>query len=275
MEKVIEFVKKNKIAVIIIVLVVVGGILIAVLKNRKDKAEAYTLTSVEELKIKEISKDISPFFDEIEDNESNEIDRYIMFALEYVYDKEGKDTLSLDEMIELISNKFNIDISKEQLENIGITPLMLDKSITYDMLKYSFHINKFELSNQDIAALKIVTYLEQGIKKISNNEFVVTYKKSVVTNPYEILNYYTELNNKSSEPNIDPTTGEIVETTEEPVTYDTTEINKYLRGEEKLSTIKKYINNDNINKVGQDAGTIEVVYIFDGEKILVNEINRK
>ena len=274
MEKVVKFIKENKIAVIVVLLVIVGAILFAVLKKNGKNEEIFELTEVEQLKIKEISQDISPYLEEIEDNESDGLDRYIIFALEYAYDKEAKDTLTVSEMIDLITSKFSVEVDKEKLEEVGITPLMLDKSITYDMLKESFHINKFELSNQDIAALKIVTYLEQDIKKISNNEFSVTYKKAVVTNPYEILNYYTDLNNKNSAPKIDEETGEIIESTEEPVIYDTTEINAYLRGKEKVSTIKKYINLDNINQVGKDEGTIEVIYILDSDKILVKELKK-
>ena len=273
MENIIKFIKKNKIAVILAILVIVGGILLIVFKGKK-KEENFSLSSVEQLKLREISNDIIPYLEEVEDNDSMEIDRYIMFALEYAYDKESKDTLSLTEMKDLINSKFNVNVNEEQLETIGITPLMLDKSITFDMLKKSYHINKFKLSNQDIAALKIVAYIEQDMKKISNTEFSITYKKAVVTNPYEILNYYTDLNNKNSAPQINEENGEIIEKTEEPVIYDTTEINKYLRGEAKVSTIKKYINNDDISKVGEDAGTIEVIYIVDGDHILINKINK-
>lgn len=273
MKSILKFIKKNKVAVILAILVIIAGILLIIFKGNK-KEEALPLSSVEQLKLREISNDIIPYLEEVEDNDSTEIDRYIIFALEYAYDKENKDTLTLTEMKDLINSKFNVDITEEQLETLGITPLMLDKSITFDMLQDSYHINKFKLSNQDVAALKIVTYLEQDMKKISNTEFSITYKKAIVTNPYEILNYYTDLNNKSTAPQINENTGEIIEKTEEPIIYDTTEINKYLRGEEKVSTIKKYITNDNISKVGEDAGTIEVIYVVEGDHILINKINK-
>lgn len=273
MENVLKFIKKNKMAVVVAILVIVGAILLIVFKNDK-KAETFNLSSVEQLKIREISNDIIPYLEEVEDNDSQEIDRYINFALEYAYDKENKDTLSLNELQDLVNSKFNVNVSEEQLETVGITPLMLDKSITFDMLNKSFHINKFKLSNQDIAALKIVTYIEEDMKKISNTEYSVTYKKVVVKNPYEILNYYTDLNNKSTAPKIDEETGEIIESNEEPKRYDTTEINKYLRGEEKVNTIKKYINKDNASKVGEVTSTIEVIYGVNEDKILVNQINK-
>ena len=49
-------------------------------------------------------------------------------------------------------------------------------------------------------------------------------------------------------------------------------IEKYLKGEESKKTIKKYITEDNIAKIGKESGKVKVTYIIKDGNILVNKI---
>ena len=271
MENVVRLIKKHKGIVIGVLVLLVAIITLTIINSNKKTAEQ--LSSVEELKLKEISEKVVPYLEEIENAESNEIDRYINYSLEKVYNEENKTSLTISEMKTIINDIFTIDIKEEQLEEIGITPTMLDKNITYDFSTQTYTMNVIKLSLQDIAAKEIIKYEIDTMEKSGTN-YIVTYKKYLVKNPYEILNYYNDLNNRQNETKIDEETGEVIESKEEKEIYDTKEIMDYLKGNAKLTTIKKHINKDNIGEVGEEVGTIKVTYVVREDKILIDNISK-
>jgi len=87
-------------------------------------------------------------------------------------------------------------------------------------------------------------------KKINSKKFIVKYDRYIVTNPYDVLNYYEKnnINNKDK--------------------YDTSNINKYLNGEGKIKLIKNAINKDK----GKKEGNVEITYIIKDKQLLVDNI---
>ena len=54
--------------------------------------------------------------------------------------------------------------------------------------------------------------------------------------------------------------------------YNTEEIDKYLKGEESKKTIKKYITEKNIGKIGKEEGKVKITYIIRDGDILIDKI---
>ena len=125
---------------------------------------------------------------------------------------------------------------------------MNEKSIIYNSEKNTFSIIKDKKSYAQIASEKIVKYEIDTVKK-KNNKYIIKYNKYVVTNPYEIVNYYNENNE------------------------DTKEINDYLSGNTSKNKILKYINKDNINKIGKKEEEVKITYIIKNNKVLIDDIN--
>ena len=118
----------------------------------------HKLTKLEEIKINEISDKYMSYMDDVEDTTSKDNDRYILYALDYSYYELDKDTLTTGELRKLINSIFNIDIKEQDLINIGITPVMNEKSIIYNSEKNTFSIIKDKKSYAQIASEKIVKY---------------------------------------------------------------------------------------------------------------------
>ena len=272
MNNVINSIKKNKGIVLAICAVIIIGIIIGIIlipKDKKDKKEE--VSSVEKIKLKEISDSIIDCFEDIEDNDSDGLDKYIVYSLERNYKKNEKTSMTTDEMAKELNSIFSKEIKSEDLDNTGISPMMLEKNIVYDFNAKEFTIHTSTKKMSEIAETKIYKYdLNETYKE--NGKYVVTYNKLVVSNPYQILNYYNDMNNKASQPEVDSETGEITkEASGEKV--DTKEISDYLRGNASMDTIRKYITSDNIKEIGENKGTVKVTFVEQNDKLLIESIS--
>ncbi len=248
---------------VIAALFIVIAIIIIVSSSRK-------LSSIEERELKKNSEIVMSYMEEIENVKKAELSSYIIYAMEYNYNENDKTSLTLSKMKTLLESVFNKTFSTKEIEKIGITPDMLDKNISYDPGEKKFTIDKSSFSYADIAATKIVKYQLQSIKKTGKNKFVAIYDKYVVSNPYEVLNYYDNLNNENNSKKDNKKDSK--KQTTKVKTYDTTDIFNYLTGKEKVKVMKTYITNENASKVGKKKGTVIVKYLLEDDNILVNEI---
>ena len=225
------------ICILIIILIAFGFIY---LNNSKK------LTELEEIKITEISDLYSNYLEYIDGSKDN--GDYILFALEYNYEKNDDKDLSLNESIKFLNSVFNKDFKRKDLEKIGLTPKMVDKNINYDNEIYQ--LSSLKKSSADIMATKIVKYNITDIKKTETNKYSVTYDKYVIKDLSKILNYYSDKNDIDA----------------------VKEITKCLKGEEKIGNIKKYITSKNQNKVGKKEKQITVDYVVKNKKVFIDKI---
>lgn len=219
------------------------------------------LTPVEKIKLTELSNNIVKNIEYVEQSKSNKLDKYINYTMEYFYNEKNKDTLSVEEVVKFINNTFDIKINKEELIKLSQTEELLNNHVLYEPSLNKYKIEKQQMTYSDIASNKIIKYDIDKIIKKNKNKFIITYKKYEVSNPYKILNYYTNLNNK----NIN---------SKNKKTYDTKEIEEYLKGNKKVSDIKKYITDKNIKKVGKVKDSIKIIYKVKDSKILVEKITK-
>ena len=270
MEKVVIVLNKYKkiiIIALIVLIIVIIGILVFNRLSRK-------VSEIERIKIEEVSNEVINYIDFIEENKEDSIDKYIMYALKYEYNEHNTSKVSSTRIKEIISNTFNKEITIDDIKNCGITSLLLDNNVTYDSSdeSYSYHIDNLSLS--DIAENEIKIYELIDIKKIKKDEFEVTYDKYVISNPYEVLNYYNDYNINNSIDSFTDENGQVisVDTGFEP--YNTDEILAYLKGTEKERTLRKHINKDLLDVIGNKKYSIKITYKVIDKKILIEEIKK-
>lgn len=241
--------KKILFSVLGVLLIAIISIVVILLLNKNK------LTELEKVKIEEASQVVENYLDEIILHNDND-GKYINFAIEYLYNETDKESYSLEDILNIINENFNIEYKEEDIAKVGITSEMVDKGIVYDSTDKVFKYNA-KKTKADIAATPIIKYQINKIKKKSKDKFEVKYDKYIIENPYEILNYY---NNKN------------IERTDEEVEYDTTDIVAYLKGEAKMGVIKKIINKDNISEFGKIEEGTTVIYILKDGKLVIDEI---
>ena len=232
---------KNKHLFIVlgVLLIVLLLVILLIIKTTK-------LSKIEKIKIEDTSSDIMLFYEEIDNKEVNDTDGYIAYALEYSYNVNDKSELTTKEIKELIESKFNIKLEEDKINDVGITPYLLKKNISHDPSEKKYSIDKSILTQQDISEIPITKYEITNIKK-KGKKYIVTYDKYVVKNPYEIMNYYSDLN---------------VQSEEEETTYDTSEILNYLTCKGKITSVKKILTKDDLETLAKKEKSIEIKYIL-------------
>ena len=226
---------------------------------------ARNISKIEEKELRDNSKDLVNYLEDITLSKSKDIDKYIIFALDYSYDVNSKNSLTVSEIYQFISEKFTIKTSEEDIKNIGITEAMLEKNIVYDPQTDSYILSVLGNNAQKIAETPITYYKLEKISKLNKKKYVVTYRTYTVENPYDILNYYLEKNNESIGSN-----GE-----DGNITYDIvdiTPIRNYLMGNSKLGTLKGAINDKDISKFAKKGKKVKVTYIVKDNNILIDKI---
>lgn len=247
MDKVIDFfVDKKKRNILIGILGIIVLLIILIGCSR--------VTPLEEKTIKEVSKRVMPYIDRIENSKEEKFNKYVYYALEYAYNEYDKTELTVKEIKKIIENTFNYDINDKKIKSISLTKEMMENNIIYDFVTGKFLIDKTQITQSEIADKKLTFYEIDSIKKISSEHFKVTYDKYVVTNPYEILNYYTDLNNKKSTKK----------------KYDITPIYNYLVAKGKEKDVKNYVIGGNFEKFAKKKGKLKVDYVVKNDKLVID-----
>ena len=251
MDKVVKFLKDKKKRNILIGLLLVVVLLIVLFGCNR-------LTSLEEKTIKDVSKKVMPYMDRIENSkEKDKLGKYVYYAVEYAYNEQDKTEVTVDEIKKIIRETFNYKINDKKVREMPLTNEMLQNGITYDFEKETFINDKSGVTQSDIANKKLVFYEISDITKKSSDKFKVKYDKYVVTNPYEILNYYSDLNTKN-------------EGKKNKKTYDITPIFNYLTAKGKEKDIKNYVIGSNFDKFAKKKGEFIVNYIVKDDEILID-----
>lgn len=247
MDKVIDFfVDKKKRNILIGILGIIVLLIILIGCSR--------VTPLEEKTIKEVSKRVMPYIDRVENSKEEKFNKYVYYALEYAYNEYDKTELTVKEIKKIIENTFNYDINDKKIKSISLTKEMMENNIIYDFVTGKFLIDKTQITQSEIANKKLTFYEIDSIKKVSSEHFKVTYDKYVVTNPYEILNYYTDLNNKKSTKK----------------KYDITPIYNYLVAKGKEKDVKNYVIGGNFEKFAKKKGKLKVDYVVKNDKLVID-----
>lgn len=223
------------------------------------------ISAIEEKELKEKSRNLISYIEDIALSDSDKIDKYIIYALDYSYNVHSKNEMTCEEIYEFLKDNFTLKTSAEEIKNSGVSPLMLEKNITYDSIKNSYTMNIISKDAETISKTPVVYYKLEKIRKINKKKYVMTYTKYTIENPYEMLNFYLDKNmNVEGKENED---GEI--------TYDLvdiTPIRNYLMGNAKIIEFKNSINEDDIEEYSKKGGKLKVTYTVSDDKLLINKI---
>ncbi len=247
MEKIISFLMNRKNRNILIGILCIIVLVIILIGFRR-------VTPLEKKAIKDFSEKVMPYMDRIENSKESKVNKYVYYALEYGYNEYDKKELTVDEVKKIIQDTFNYTVTSKQLKNIVVSPEMIANNMRYDFTTEKYTIDKSQITQSEIAKKELTFYEVNTIKKLSKNHFKVIYDKYIVTNPYEILNYYTDLNNSK----------------DAKKQYDVTPIYNYLIGQGKEKDIKNYVIGANFNKFSKKKGTFRVDYLMKNDKLLID-----
>ena len=227
-----------------------------------------SLSSLEAAKLLEVSEDISPYLEEIEDCDRGN-DCYVMYAIEYLYAKNGQTDFTLEDIKNVLSARFANEFKDEDLITLGGSMFATDRGITTGAGEALYHLDRSKVTQAFIASKPIVKYVEKESKK-QFNKYIVIYDKLVVKDPYKVLNYYVDAAVTPS--NLGVISEKIKS---EKTDYDTSGIYAYLTGGGKVGPVKEAINEKNIDEIGERAGEIKVTFVVHGDKLLVENIEKK
>lgn len=213
---------------------------------------ANNISSIEEKELKNQSEYIAYHLEDLL-LDSKKVDKYIIFALDYSYDKDSKTSLTIDELYEFLSNKFTKKFNKEDIENIGVTPLMVDRSIIYEPDKKCYTINKINNNAQDIAKTPVKYFKLNKISKSSKKKYKITYTTYTIEDPYKMLNYYIDNNDKN---------------------VDITPIRNYLMGASKISSFKNSVIPEDVKHYGKKGKKVSVTFVVKDDNIRISNIRK-
>ena len=172
------------------------------------------------------------------------LDSYIAYALEYNYNETSQQKLTSTEIKTLLESIFDADFNAEEINSVGITPYLLDKHISQNLTKHSYHISK-DFDKTDIANIPVTKYITKSITTNKDHTvFTVTYDKYTAKNPYDITKFINS----------------------------STNISDYLKGKGKITSVKNAINEEAAKKLGDPVKQTIITYTLKDEKIIIKSI---
>lgn len=244
MNNVLNFLKRKKGIIIscCALFVIIITILCIVLNSNK-------VTKLEKIKITEYSDKYFNYIDTVLSYPNNS-DRYLNFALTYLAENNDKKEFTEEEVIDFIYEVFGVKYTEKDIIQIVLVEGKVKTGFKYDkkkkIFKYEGNVSRADIANSTISEYEIVK-----IKKKNKNKFVVTYNKYTIENPYLMYNYYNDINSKSDDK------------------IDLTDLTEYLKGNRKVSDIKKYISKNSIEKYGKITKNVKITFVVRNDKLTI------
>ena len=133
--------------------------------------------------------------------------------------------------------------------------VVYEKNISHTPSDNKYSIDKSILTQQDIANIPIIKYEITNIKK-KGKKYIVSYDKYIIKNPYEILNYFSDLN---------------VKVEDESEIYNTTELYKYLTRQGKISNVKEMLTKEVLDTLAKKEKSIDITYTLNDGSLKMNK----
>lgn len=240
-------IKIPKLAILVAALLIatVAGIIIV-----KSQPTEFPLSDLESVALAERSEAALNYLEEIDrDSEAYDnlseypLDRFVAFALEYNYNENDKTEISAKQIKKLIESIFDITLKTENINSVGISPLLLDKNVTHDPVSKIYTLNP-QTDKRIIADIPITKYISN--KSYTNKDrsaYTVVYDKYTAKSPYDVIPHAN---------------GEGVR--------------DYLDGNGKVKSIKNVITKDNASEIVSPAKQTTVTYAIKDGKILIKSI---
>jgi hypothetical protein len=214
------------------------------------------ISKIEEEKINKETRPYANYIEDIVDNKSKELDKYIIYSLDYYKNVYKINELSSKEIKEFLNSKLNKKVKEEEIVSYGVNPTMVDRNIVFDVSSNKYRISEIAVDRQAIAKKEITYYKQVKLTKINKNKYKIKYEKYTIEDPYEILDYFLEANR----------TDEGEQQKDGSMKYDLvdiTELKEYLTTGD-ISYLKAFLNKNDqdIKKFAKKRGKIKITYVI-------------
>ena len=204
---------------------------------------------VSKIEKEKIINDTTPYInylEDIENSKSKDIDKYIIYTLDYFTYEKGQNNLKTEEIADFISTTFNKKVTKEDVKNYGISPSMLEKNIVYNIDNDTYTLFRDKTNVRELENKPVVYYKREKISIYNKKKYKVKYSKYVIDNPLDLLNYIIEYNTK-------------VKKQEDEI--DITNLREYLQTGN-ISKIKYFLNENDfiLKKYAKKKKNVKVTY---------------
>lgn len=204
------------------------------------------ISKIEKEKIINDTTSYINYLEDIENSKSKDIDKYIIYTLDYFTYEKGNNNLKTDEIVDFINDTFDKKYTNEDVKSYGISPSMLDKNIVYNIDNDTYTLFRDKIDRRDLEKKFVIYYKREKITKYNKKKYRVKYSKYIITDPLDLLNYVIEYNTnvKSQEDEI-----------------DITNLKEYLQTGN-ISKIKTFLNENDfiLNKYTKKKKTVKVTY---------------
>lgn len=225
---------------IIIVLLIVLMFFGIYQKNHK-------MTKLEKMYVSSMISDNTSYINLI--NEKDKNNRCILYAMYHNYLENDSLVLSTRQIANICNEHFNRKYQVSELDRVGINATLTNAFINEnnDLTGYELVLPKENY--RSIPLIKINLYQINNIKR-NKNDYIVTYDQYEISDPYQILNYYTSLKNQDEEfINI---------------------INNYLSGDLFQYKFIDYLKEQDIKKYSKKTKKqVKVTYTIKAEKLVI------
>ncbi|MBR6166154.1 hypothetical protein IKQ65_00800 [Candidatus Saccharibacteria bacterium] len=242
-------IKIPRLAIVVAVLLIaaIAGIIIV-----KSQPTEFPLSDLESLALTEHTETAINYLEEIDkDSETFDnladypLDRFIAFALEYNYNENDKTEISAKQIKKLIESIFDIALKTDDINNVGISPLLLDKNVTHDPVGKIYTLNP-QTDKRIIADIPITKYIEnKTFTDKDKTTYTVVYDKYTAKSPYDIL------------PHLESMEG----------------VNDYLNGNGKIKSLKDSITKSAAEKLGGPVKQTTIEFVLKDKKLLIKSIH--
>ena len=258
------------ILVIITFIVAIVGVGFLLFGNKK-------MSSIEENKLIEVGNTYIPYLQYYMDNEKNDkTEGYILFAVNYFYNEEDKEEIKIKEIIKLVKDVFGVTLKNDDIEKVGLTTYMIENGISHNPGSEVYTISQ-KSSMPELAQKQIIKYNQVKAVKKNSTTYVVTYDRYIVEKPYELMNYYMDLDSPETTTTAKKTKAKKTTTTKaveknSEAKEISEKILEYLRGKAKVGTITEYITEASIKRCGKVGDRITITYKSTKDGLIISKI---
>ena len=234
-----------KLAIACVLVLAAAITAIIVIKNQPTE---FPVSNLERITLEERTATTVNYLEEIDrkDESANEqsLDRYIAYALEYSYNENDKASLTATEIKDFLETVFDKEFKADEINGVGISPLLLDKNVHHDPVSQIYTLNP-HTDKRIIADIPVTKYI--ATKIYTNKEktvYTITYDKYTAKSPYDVL------------PHLGGGTG----------------VKDYLDGKGKIKSIKDAITDDGAKEITTPEKQTIIEFVLKDKKLLIKSI---
>ena len=212
---------RNIIGLALIAIIIVAGVVIF-----SPKQTEFPLSELERISLEEHSAKATNYLEELDRNEEND-----------------KAELTVKEIKKFLESVFDGEFNENDINSVGISPLLLDKNVSHDPVGETYSIKK-DFNKRQIADIPISKYIiKNSFANKDKSIYTIVYDKYTAKSPYDILPHIDGAGTKD-----------------------------YLEGKGKVTSFKNAINSGNAKEITNPEKETIVEYIVKDNQLKIKSI---